>query len=63
VYKYETQKKGWLCQPFFLVEFQVFQDLGDKTATHFLIGMGGDMSQFENHGKVIAMAELDYPVD
>lgn len=33
--------------------------IGEKTATNFLIEIGGDISQFENHKKLIAMAGLD----
>ena len=33
--------------------------IGEKTAVNFLIEVGGDMKQFENHKKVIAMAGLD----
>jgi transposase len=33
--------------------------IGEKTAMNFLIEMGGDIKQFENHKKVIAMAGLD----
>jgi transposase len=33
--------------------------IGDKTSTNFLIEIGGDIRQFENHKKVIAMAGLD----
>jgi len=33
--------------------------IGKKTATNFLIEMGGDIKQFESHKKVIAMAGLD----
>ena len=32
--------------------------IGEKTAVNFLIEVGGDMKQFENHKKVIAMAGL-----
>ena len=35
------------------------EGLGDKTATTFLIEIGGDINQFESHKKVIAMAGLD----
>jgi transposase len=33
--------------------------IGDKSATNFLIEMGGDISQYERSGKIIAMAGLD----
>ena len=33
--------------------------IGDKTATNFLVEMGGDINQFERSGKIIAMAGLD----
>jgi len=33
--------------------------IGDKTAANFLVEMGGDISQFERSGKIIAMAGLD----
>jgi len=33
--------------------------IGEKSAVNFLIEIGGDMKQFENHKKVIAMAGLD----
>lgn len=33
--------------------------IGEKTAMNFLIEIGGDVRQFENHKKVIAMAGLD----
>ena len=33
--------------------------IGEKSAVNFLIEVGGDMKQFENHKKVIAMAGLD----
>jgi transposase len=33
--------------------------IGDKTAAHFLIEMGGDINQYECSGKIIAMAGLD----
>jgi len=33
--------------------------IGEKTAVNFLIEIGGDIKQFENHKKVIAMAGLD----
>ena len=33
--------------------------IGDKTATNFLVEMGGDIKQFERSGKIIAMAGLD----
>jgi len=35
------------------------EGIGDKTATNFLIEIGGDINQFESHKKVIAMAGLD----
>ena len=35
------------------------EGLGDKTATTFLIEIGGDINQFGSHKKVIAMAGLD----
>ncbi|MBC8456877.1 MAG: IS110 family transposase [Deltaproteobacteria bacterium] len=35
------------------------EGIGKKTATNFLIELGGDMNQFENHRKLIAMAGLD----
>jgi transposase len=33
--------------------------IGDKTATNFLVEMGGDIHKFECSGKIIAMAGLD----
>jgi len=33
--------------------------IGEKSAANFLVEMGGDMKQFGNHKKVIAMAGLD----
>jgi transposase len=33
--------------------------IGDKSAMNFLIEMGGEIKQFENHKKLIAMAGLD----
>jgi transposase len=33
--------------------------VGEKTALHFLIEMGGDVKVFENDGKLIAAAGLD----
>jgi transposase len=33
--------------------------IGDKIAVNFLIEMGGDISNFENHRKLIAMSGLD----
>lgn len=33
--------------------------IGGKTATNFLIEIGGDITQFESHKKVIAMAGID----
>ena len=33
--------------------------IGDKTAATFLIEMGGEIQNFENHNKLIAMAGLD----
>ena len=33
--------------------------IGERSAVNFLIEIGGDMKQFENHKKVIAMAGLD----
>jgi transposase len=33
--------------------------IGDKTATNFLIEMGGDINQYKRSGKIIAMAGLD----
>jgi transposase len=33
--------------------------IGEKSAMNFLIEMGGDIKQFENHKKLIAMAGLD----
>jgi len=33
--------------------------IGDKTAANFLVEMGGDITQFERSGKIIAMAGLD----
>ena len=33
--------------------------IGDKTATNFLIEMGGDITQFGSHKKLIAMAGID----
>ena len=35
------------------------EGIGKKTATNFLIEIGGDMKQFESHRKLIAMAGLD----
>lgn len=35
------------------------REIGEKTAMNFLIEIGGDVRQFENHKKVIAMAGLD----
>jgi transposase len=33
--------------------------IGDKTAVNFLIEMGGDINQYDDSGKIIAMAGLD----
>lgn len=33
--------------------------IGEKTATNFLVEMGGDIRKFNNHKKLIAMAGLD----
>ncbi len=33
--------------------------IGDKTATNFLVEMGGDIEKFKDHRKLIAMAGLD----
>jgi transposase len=33
--------------------------IGDKTATNFLVEMGGDITKFKDHRKLIAMAGLD----
>ena len=33
--------------------------IGEKTATNFLVEMGGDIRQFKNHKKLIAMAGID----
>jgi transposase len=35
------------------------EGIGDKTATNFLIEIGGDINKFESHKKVIAMAGID----
>ncbi len=33
--------------------------IGEKTATNFLVEMGGDIRKFKDHRKLIAMAGLD----
>jgi transposase len=35
------------------------QGIGDKTATNFLVEIGGDVGRYENSKKLIAMAGLD----
>jgi transposase len=35
------------------------KSIGDKSATNFLVEMGGNINQFERSGKIIAMAGLD----
>ena len=37
--------------------------IGDKTATNFLVEIGGDIHKFKNHRKLIAMAGLDPSVN
>jgi len=32
--------------------------IGEKTATNFLVEMGGDIRNFNNHKKLIAMAGI-----
>lgn len=51
-----------LCQSMMQQDIDILtsmRGIGDKTATNFLIEIGGDISQFENHKKLIAMAGLD----
>jgi transposase len=51
-----------LCQEKIQGEMDILtsmKGIGEKSAVNFLIEIGGDMKQFENHKKVIAMAGLD----
>ncbi len=51
-----------LCQSAMEKDVQILtsiRGIGDKTAANFLIEMGGDIQNFENHNKLIAMAGLD----
>jgi len=50
------------CQSLMQEDMQILKSIrgiGDKTATNFLVEIGGDINKFKNHRKLIAMAGLD----
>lgn len=50
------------CQAIMQEDIEILKSIkgiGDKNAVNFLIEMGGDISNFENHRKLIAMSGLD----
>lgn len=42
-----------------MIILRSIKGIGDKSATNFLVEMGGDINNFGNHKKLIAMAGLD----
>ena len=54
------------CQSIMQEDMEILRSIkgiGDKTATNFLVEMGGDIHKFKNHRKLIAMAGLDPSVN
>jgi transposase len=50
------------CQSSMKADMEILRSIpgiGDKTATNFLVEIGGDINKFENHKKLIAMAGID----
>lgn len=50
------------CQSLMQEDIQILRSIrgiGDKTATNFLVEIGGDINKFKTHKKLIAMAGLD----
>ena len=50
------------CQSIMQEDMEILKSIrgiGDKSATNFLVEMGGDISIYENHKKLIAMAGID----
>jgi transposase len=50
------------CQSMMQEDMEILKSIrgiGDKSATNFLVEMGGDISIYENHKKLIAMAGID----